>query len=71
MKSKKTILTVLALMLAVCLGAAAMAEEPADSSVSNAAKEAANDPLAAIRDSLDRIERDITETIEENRVETV
>ena len=36
-----------------------------------AAKEAANDPLAAIRDSLDRIERDITETIEENRVETV
>ena len=42
MKNKKTILTVLVLMLAVCLGAAAMAEVPADPAVSTAAKEAAD-----------------------------
>jgi len=34
-------------------------------------KDAANDPFAAIRESLAEIERDISETIEENRVETV
>lgn len=36
-----------------------------------AEKIAANDPLAAIRDSLDKIERDITDAIQENRIETV
>lgn len=35
------------------------------------AKEEATNPFSAIRDSLGRIERDITEAIEENRVETV
>ena len=35
------------------------------------AKEALNDPLNAIRDSLDRIERDLTEAIESNRIATV
>ena len=34
-------------------------------------KEAETDPFAAIRDSLGKIERDITETIEENRVALV
>ena len=42
MKNKKTILTVLVLMLAVCLGAAAMAEAPGDPALSTAAKEAAD-----------------------------
>ena len=36
-----------------------------------AEKLAANDPLNAIRDSLDKIERDITDAIQENRIETV
>lgn len=46
------------------------AESPADAK-KEAEKAAANDPLNAIRESLDRIERDLTETIEENRIETV
>ena len=46
------------------------AERPAEAD-KEAAKEAETDPFAAIRDSLGRIERDIRETIEENRVETV
>lgn len=46
------------------------AERPAEGEKAEA-KEAETDPFAAIRDSLDKIERDITETIEENRVETV
>ena len=46
------------------------AERPAEAD-KDAAKEAETDPFAAIRDSLGRIERDIRETIEENRVETV
>ena len=36
-----------------------------------AEKEAENDPLAVIRDSLEKIGRDIVETIEENRIENV
>ena len=46
------------------------AERPAEAAKAEA-KEAENDPLAAIRESLERIERDITETIEENRIENV
>lgn len=46
------------------------AERPAETA-KEAAKEERNDPFAAIRDSLAKIERDIAETIEENRVETV
>ena len=46
------------------------AERPAESAKEEA-KEAANDVFAAIRDSLSGIERDIAETIQENRVETV
>lgn len=46
------------------------AERPAETAKAEA-KEAENDPLAAIRESLERIERDITETIEENRIENV
>ena len=36
-----------------------------------AEKIAANDPLAAIRDSLGKIERELTDTIQQNRIETV
>ena len=46
------------------------AERPAEKERTEE-KEALNDPLNAIRDSLDRIERDITEAIEANRIETV
>lgn len=46
------------------------AERPAEAA-KEAEKEAVNDPLAAIRESLAKIERDITETIAENRIETV
>ena len=46
------------------------AERPAEAA-KEAEKEAETNPFASIRDSLDRIERDIAETIEENRVENV
>ena len=46
------------------------AERPAEAA-KEAEKEAETNPFAAIRESLAEIERDITETIEENRVETV
>lgn len=46
------------------------AERPAEAA-KEAEKEEANDPLAAIRESLAKIERDITETIAENTIETV
>jgi len=46
------------------------AERPAEAKKAEE-KELENDPLAVIRESLDRIERDITETIEENRIATV
>ncbi len=46
------------------------AERPAEAA-KEAEKEAENNPFAAIRDSLDKIDRDIRETIEENRVEMV
>lgn len=45
--------------------------ESAEEARKEAEKIAANDPLVAIRDSLDRIERDITDAIQENRIETV
>ena len=46
------------------------AERPAETEKTEA-KEALNDPLNAIRESLERIERDLTEAIESNRIETV
>ena len=46
------------------------AERPAEAEKAEA-KHLANDPFAAIRDSLAKIERDITETILENRIENV
>lgn len=46
------------------------AERPAEKEKTEA-KEAENDPFVAIRDSLAKIERDIIETIEENRIENV
>ena len=46
------------------------AERPAEAA-KEAEKEAETNPFASIRDSLDRIERDIAETIEENRIENV
>ena len=46
------------------------AERPAEAEKAEA-KHLANDPFAAIRDSLAEIERDITETILENRIENV
>ena len=46
------------------------AERPAEAA-KEAEKEEETNPFAAIRDSLDRIERDIAETIAENRVENV
>lgn len=46
------------------------AERPAEEE-KRAEKEAENDPLAVIRDSLEKIGRDIVETIEENRIENV
>jgi chromosome segregation ATPase len=46
------------------------AESPAEAK-KEAEKAAANNPLNAIRDSLDKIERELTDTIEENRIETV
>ncbi|MBR1836934.1 MAG: hypothetical protein IJ783_06560 [Kiritimatiellae bacterium] len=46
------------------------AERPAEAA-KEAEKEAETNPFASIRDSLDRIERDIAATIEENRVENV
>lgn len=46
------------------------AERPAETAKKDE-KEVENDPFAAIRDSLDKIDRDIRETIEENRVEMV
>ena len=45
--------------------------ESAEEARKEAEKIAANDPLAAIRDSLDKIERELTDTIQENRIETV
>ena len=45
--------------------------ESAAEAKKEAEKIAANDPLNAIRDSLDKIERDLTDAIEENRIETV
>ena len=48
------------------LGGLSMAE-----AAKEAEKEEETNPFAAIRDSLDRIERDIAETIAENRVENV
>ena len=45
--------------------------ESAEEARKEAEKIAANDPLAAIRDSLDKIERAITDAIQENRIETV
>ena len=45
--------------------------EDAEEARKEAEKIAANDPLAAIRDSLDKIERELTDTIQENRIETV
>jgi len=46
------------------------AESPAEAK-KEAEKAVANDPLNAIRDSLDKIEREIADTIQENRIETV
>ena len=46
------------------------AESPAEAK-KEAEKAAANNPLNAIRESLDRIERELNDTIEENRIETV
>ncbi|MBO4709091.1 MAG: hypothetical protein J5727_04860 [Kiritimatiellae bacterium] len=46
------------------------AESPAEAK-KEAEKAAANNPLNAIRESLHRIERELTDTIEENRIETV
>ena len=46
------------------------AERPAEAEKEEA-KEIETDPFAAIRESLDKIERDIAETIVENRIETV
>ena len=45
-------------------------ERPADTDKAEA-KEAEVNPFVAIRESLEEIERDIPETIEENRIETV
>ena len=45
--------------------------ESAEETRKEAEKIAANDPLAAIRDSLDKIERELTDTIQQNRIETV
>jgi predicted nucleic acid-binding Zn-ribbon protein len=52
------------------LAAPEKAERPAETEKAEK-KEALNDPLSAIRESLDRIERDLTETIERNRIATV
>ena len=46
------------------------AERPAETEKAEE-KAVLNDPLNAIRDSLDRIERDLTETFERNRIATV
>jgi len=46
------------------------AESPAEAK-KEAEKAAANNPLNAIRESLDRIERELTDTIQQNRIETV
>ena len=45
------------------------AESPAEAK-KEAEKAAANNPLNAIRESLDRIERELTDTIQQNRIET-
>ena len=45
--------------------------ESAAEAKKEAEKLAANDPLNAIRDSLDKIERELTDTIEANRIATV
>ena len=45
--------------------------ESAAEAKKEAEKLAANDPLNAIRDSLDKIERELTDTIQQNRIETV
>ena len=45
--------------------------ESAEEARKEAEKIAANDPLNAIRDSLDKIERELTDTIQQNRIETV
>ncbi len=52
------------------LAAPDKADRPAETAKAEE-KEIQNDPINAIRDSLERIERDLTETIERNRVETV
>ena len=46
------------------------AERPAEAKKAEE-KELQNNPLAVMREALDKIERDITVTIEENRIETV
>ena len=46
------------------------AERPAETAKAEE-KELQNDPINAIRDSLDRIERDLAEAVESNRIETV
>ena len=52
------------------LAAPEKAERPAETAKAEE-KELLNDPLNAIRDSLAMIERDLAETIEQNRIETV
>ena len=52
------------------LAAPEKAERPAETEKAEK-KEALNDPLSAIRESLDRIERDLNEAIEANRIATV
>ena len=52
------------------LAAPEKAERPAETEKAEK-KEALNDPLNAIRESLDRIERDLNEAIEANRIATV
>ena len=45
--------------------------ESAAEAKKEAEKIAANDPINAIRESLDKIERELTDTIQQNRIETV
>lgn len=51
------------------MGDAEKAERPAEAEKKG--RKAADNPFAAIRDALDRIARDLTETIVENRIENV
>lgn len=45
--------------------------ESAEEARKEAEKAVANDPLRAIRESLDKVQRELVETIEENRIQTV